>query len=90
MDKVKAALNDSVVDGIFEELDMEQMEILKGAGDVNAKTSPGCIAEGIAMGIWVSGESTLLIGRGGKSNEKKHKIKNRSYIEAIQRIYSIK
>lgn len=32
LDKVKAALNDSVVDGIFEELDMEQMEILKGAG----------------------------------------------------------
>ncbi|EBF5204561.1 type 2 lantibiotic [Listeria innocua] len=56
LDKVKAALNDSVVYGIFEELDMEQMEILKGAGDVNAKTSPGCITEGIAMGIWVSGK----------------------------------
>lgn len=49
--KVKIALDDSVVGGTFEELDMKQMEILQGAGDVNAETSPFCIAVGVTAGI---------------------------------------
>lgn len=56
LEKVKVALDDSVVGGTFEELNLEQMEALQGAGDVNAETSPGCITAGIAVGIWISGK----------------------------------
>lgn len=55
LERVKTALNDSVIGGTFEELNLEQMEALQGAGDVNAETSPGCITAGIAIGIWISG-----------------------------------
>lgn len=51
LEKVKKALNESVVGGTFEELDIEQMEVLQGAGDVNAETSPFCIAAGVTAGI---------------------------------------